>query len=396
MVVGLFFTSLFVGNCLTLPPLEFLEQFASEHGRTSVAFYLPPTSRSTTIAKYWSAMMQSNLPNAYVFQGKSMSPKSFQCFETDLHAFILDSKDLKQSLSQFTDLYNNRTRTSKEFWLVHLDSDITFEDFNQAFLLHEIHVDLDDDLFVSYHTDDKFLQIKELYKIRSTAGFKLTILSYGNYTSGTGLVLSPYKKWERRRDLQGVVMRIAALESVPYITAMIPIQGQPGYFQMEGMNAEVFFALQEIMNFTITLIQPPDMQWGALQSDGSWSGIVHLLQTQQVDFATDFAVTHARTEVISFALPIRHIYHSLFIQNPSSTFNYLAYVEPLHYLAWMMVGIFCLVTPIFIYLIAKYVPNVMISISCIVKFNCNLGWVMKNRAMLNSHWANLSSLFLAH
>ena len=73
MVVGLFFTSLFVGNCLTLPPLEFLEQFASEHGRTSVAFHLPPASRSTTIAKYWSAMMRSNFPNAYVFQGKSMS-----------------------------------------------------------------------------------------------------------------------------------------------------------------------------------------------------------------------------------------------------------------------------------------------------------------------------------
>ena len=321
MVVGLFFTSLFVGNCLTLPPLEFLEQFASEHGRTSVAFYLPPASHSTTIAKYWSAMMQSNLPNAYVFQGKSMSPKSFQCFETDLHVFILDSIDWKASLSQFTDLYNNRTRTSKEFWLVHLDSDITFEDFNQALSSHEIKVDLNDDFFVSYHTDDKFLQIKEVYKIRPTGEFNFTILSYGNYTSATGLMLSPYKKWERRKDLQGVVMRIAALESVPYITSMIPIQGQPGYFQMEGMNAEVFFALQEIMNFTITLIQPPDMQWGALQADGSWSGMVNLLHTQQIDFATDFQVTHARSEVITFAQPIRETYHSLFIQNPSNTLN---------------------------------------------------------------------------
>ena len=74
-----------------------------------------------------------------------------------------------------------------------------------------------------------------------------------------------------------------------------------------------------------------------------------------MDFATDFTVTQARSEVISFALPITQIYHRLFIQNPSGTFNYLAYVEPLNILAWMMVGIFCLVTPIFIYLIAKYV-----------------------------------------
>ena len=89
----------------------------------------------------------------------------------------------------------------------------------------------------------------------------------GNYTSGTGLMLSPYKKWDRRRDLQGVVMRIAALESVPYITSMKPVQDQPGYFQMEGMFAEVFFALQEIMNFTFTLIQPPDMQWVPLDNE---------------------------------------------------------------------------------------------------------------------------------
>ena len=355
MALGLFLIMLCVGNCLALPPLEFIEQFATKHGRTSVAFHLPQISSLTTITKYWSGMMQSNLPNVYVFQGVDIPLKTFSFCETDLHAFILDVKDWKQSLSKFTDLYNNRTRTSREFWLVHLDSDLAFEDFKQDLLSQKIQVDLDDDLFVSYHTNDKFLEIKELFKIRPSANFELIILPYGNYTSGTGLMLSPYKKWDRRRDLQGVVMRIAALESVPYITSMTPVQGQPGYFQMEGMFAEVFFALQEIMNFTFTLIQPPDMQWGALQADGSWSGIVNLLQTQQVDFATDFTVTQARSEVISFALPITQIYHRLFIQNPSGTFNYLAYVEPLHILAWMMVGIFCLVTPISIYLIAKYV-----------------------------------------
>ena len=142
---------------------------------------------------------------------------------------------------------------------------------------------------------------------------------------------------------------------------MAPVQGQPGFFHMDGMFAEVFFSLQEIMNFTFTLTQPPDMQWGTLQPDGSWSGMVNLLQTQQVDFAaSDFTVTRARSEVITFALPITQIYHSLFIQNPSGTFNYLAYFEPLHYLTWIAVGTFCLVTPPFMFLTAKYIKVIKV------------------------------------
>ena len=342
---------------MALPPVEFIEQFTKNHGRTNVAFHLPPISHLTAIAKYWSGMMQRDIANAYVSQPIDKPVKNFHFGETDLHVYILNSQELDQSLLQFIDMFNDRTRTRREFWLVHLDLDLTLGDFNQA-LLQEIQVDLDDDLFVTYYDNEEFLQIKELYKIRPEADFKLIILPYGNYTRETGLELDPYEKWARRRDLQGVLLKTVALESVPYITVMAPIPGQPGFFHMDGMFAEVYFSLQEIMNFTFTLIQPPDMQWGALQPDGSWSGIVNLLQTQQVDVAaTDFTVTRARSEVITFAQPITQIYHSLFIQNPSGTFNYMAYIEPLHYLAWIAVGTFCLVTPPFMFLTAKYVYN---------------------------------------
>ena len=343
---------LFVGNCMALPPVEFIAQFASKHGRTSVAFYLPPMSHSSTIAKHWSLMMKNSFPMACVFRHFDDPLESFEFGDTDLHVFIPDLQNWNHSLDQFIDIYNNRTLTSREYWLVHLDSNTNIEDFEIALALQKIQLDLDDDLFLTYYANDQSLQIKELYKIRPSEDFEVISLPYANFT--TGLMLSPNEKWNRRKDLQGVVMKIAGLESMPYITSMTPVRGQPGFFKMEGLCAEVVFALQEIMNFTFTLIQPPDMQWGALQADGSWSGMVNLLHTQQIDFATDFQVTHARSEVITFAQPIRETYHSLFIQNPSNTLNYKAYIEPLHYLAWMLVGLFCLVTPIFIYLIAKY------------------------------------------
>ena len=37
------------------------------------------------------------------------------------------------------------------------------------------------------------------------------------------------------------------------------------------------------MNFTYTLIKPPDGQWGAIQPDGSWSGLVGMLIRQEID-----------------------------------------------------------------------------------------------------------------
>ena len=37
------------------------------------------------------------------------------------------------------------------------------------------------------------------------------------------------------------------------------------------------------MNFTYDLTQPPDGQWGAIQPDGSWSGLVGMLMRGEID-----------------------------------------------------------------------------------------------------------------
>ena len=51
-----------------------------------------------------------------------------------------------------------------------------------------------------------------------------------------------------------------------------------------NMNAGIYtLALQDILNFTFTLKRPPDGQWGSKKTDGSWTGMVNLLQTKQAD-----------------------------------------------------------------------------------------------------------------
>ena len=57
----------------------------------------------------------------------------------------------------------------------------------------------------------------------------------------------------------------------------------PEEYTMKGMFAEVVFALQDILNFTYVLKKPPDGQWGSLQSDGTWNGMVRELQDERAD-----------------------------------------------------------------------------------------------------------------
>ena len=58
--------------------------------------------------------------------------------------------------------------------------------------------------------------------------------------------------------------------------------------------------------------------------------------------------------MMTFASPITQIYHSLFVQNPSETFNYMAYIEPMHWIAWAGLIGWCLVAPPFLFLPCRF------------------------------------------
>ena len=118
---------------------------------------------------------------------------------------------------------------------------------------------------------------------------------------------------------------------------------------------ELRLSFQGIMNFTYTLIKPPDGQWGAIQADGTWSGMVTLLQNEIIDIApTDFTVTQERSAVMTFANPITQIYHALFIKNPTETYNYTAYTEPMHWIAWVGLLVFIALVPPLLFLTTRY------------------------------------------
>ena len=108
------------------------------------------------------------------------------------------------------------------------------------------------------------------------------------------------------------------------------------------------------MNFTYTVIKPPDGQYGTIQSDGTWNGMVKLLANQDIDIATTtFVVTQQRSTVISFASPIFDAYFSLFIRNPAESFNIMAYIEPMDWLVWVGMFVFLATVPPLLFLVIR-------------------------------------------
>ena len=55
------------------------------------------------------------------FQGSELF-RNDTFFDEDLHVFIVDHDDVKQSIKTFANLYSLRTRKSREFWLVDISS----------------------------------------------------------------------------------------------------------------------------------------------------------------------------------------------------------------------------------------------------------------------------------
>ena len=56
-----------------------------------------------------------------------------------------------------------------------------------------------------------------------------------------------------------------------------------GEYNLQGSLVDLLNLFAKTMNFTYMYVPPPDNAWGSLQEDGSWNGMVSLVQKEIVD-----------------------------------------------------------------------------------------------------------------
>ena len=77
-------------------------------------------------------------------------------------------------------------------------------------------------------------------------------------------------------------MSVTALETLPYVGL-----SEDGLQITKGSFGEIFLELSYQLNFSFTVTNPPDDEWGTSKDDGTWSGMVGQLVTKAVDFGKE-------------------------------------------------------------------------------------------------------------
>ncbi len=297
---------------------------------------------------------------------------NFTFKDEDLNVFIHDGQIRTQLMLESH--FENRKRTNYEYWLIDTSGMEDKASIDDA--MNNLNLDFDDDVFLFDTINPETVKVKELYRIHES--MPVSLLDYLTWSGKNGWQGTSLSKWQRRRNMKQAPLKIGGLPSKPYLYDFPEgdkINGKQyfNYGNPAGQFADVFLDLQAILNFTYTLEKPDDKAWGIKYPNGSWNGMIRMLQFQEIDIGngsdidelrlfylitcflavTDYTVTMERAEVMTFSIPLTQIFHSFFIKNPSDFFNFKAYVQPLLYPVWLTLAGFCAVTPPVLYLASK-------------------------------------------
>ena len=159
-----------------------------------------------------------------------------------------------------------------------------------------------DSRLYTYKSEGNKIDLKETYAVNG----KKKVQTVGTWRGSTGLVVPTKSMWERRSNLEGMSISVATVASPPmqilhYDTTGESITGGGGLF-LEPMN---ILAIK--LNFSVNLMTPNDGKWGVLTKNGSWTGIMGMLDRQEADIAAaDLGATEARWRVLPFSRTIAH------------------------------------------------------------------------------------------
>ncbi|XP_035223998.1 probable glutamate receptor [Stegodyphus dumicola] len=125
-----------------------------------------------------------------------------------------------------------------------------------------------------------------------------------------------------------------------------------------GVLAKNFEILSEKLGFQYNLIVPPDRQWGRLKEDGNWTGMVNMLQKDEID-AGLLTINSQRQSIFDFTLPY-YFQDILFVSNiPSYNSRVFSYVNAFQPSVWISCFITFLLMPVIFRCVLKKKPTYM-------------------------------------
>ena len=223
--------------------------------------------------------------------------------------------------------YSNRYFSQNYFWIVLSNQKGDGEEVPGALRL--------DSNFLVVQTGTTY-NIREFYRIKGN----LLSSFFGSWNIKSGLKVPIPEKWRRRGDLGGVRLRggtkIQALTMMP-----VPFAKEPTFI---GVIPEFMESVAGMFNFSLEYVFPADNMWGSKLDNGSWGGVLGLLERGEVDIVTaGMANVLEREEITSYVTGVMFVRNALFILDPAyvtgsrSSLNFAAYLSIFTPNAWVII-----------------------------------------------------------
>ncbi|KAK6182170.1 hypothetical protein SNE40_009911 [Patella caerulea] len=221
----------------------------------------------------------------------------------------------KDSLSRFRTVFVNSIKTSIsnfiDIELASLDSTTDTDTDTLPALVHDL---LIKDL--TTYTDCWRAEIFTL--LYKTEGRLLSPVGHVNYTENVNLfpnvIIFPNTKYGFNQR----VFRTTTNSWQPFSKRLPKVNGTVQY---EGYSYDIMKVLQNSLNFSLTIIEPEDGEWGRVLN-GSWTGNVGQLHRREVDlFVGPLAMSADREQAIDFVYPYFLAYTAVVFRLPDPNKN---------------------------------------------------------------------------
>ena len=82
-------------------------------------------------------------------------------------------------------------------------------------------------------------------------------------------------------------------------------EGLVDYQDLYGLDVDIFQAIRDVLEFDLEYSEPPSGElWGEPQQDGTWTGLVGMINRKEADFGlANMYVSPVRLPAIDFSAP---------------------------------------------------------------------------------------------
>ncbi|XP_071531472.1 probable glutamate receptor [Panulirus ornatus] len=153
--------------------------------------------------------------------------------------------------------------------------------------------------------------------------------------------------------LQGRTLTIVTIHRPPFTFISRGEDGSVDTDTASGMDIDILNLLQRRLGFTYRLVYSYDDNWGSKLSNGTWDGMVGMVQRQEADLGVaPFTITLAREEAIDFTFPYYYDPSAILIPAPGPIKKVTAFLDPFSSEVWLGVLVSFLVLGPTMYLLS--------------------------------------------